>query len=479
MASSLQRQWNVTPLAIMAAICGICVMEVFASGPLGYGRPVALGEAIAYLALAGVSIAAALVALQAGFRQVVAWLALGTAFALLCIGAMAGLARLWPRFAADHDIPILISWVMIGLALVPALRHSSSAPISRALLLAGFVLQSLALVLDLGAASWFQAAVAWTRATLSVADVCGIVGLGAYQSGLALILLSMAGADPAGGQQSLAARAGEAVSDWLNSGPVRHISIAVEEIKCRWWRMRHPDADYARYYADRIVARLDRGKGHPSLGRRLWKKSVFEKPEGEWSEDAFARRGLEQFEKVKSLGITPASIVIDYGCGSLRIGQHFIRCLDPGRFWGLDVTDRFYNDGLALLEAGLAAQKQPHLHVIDDETLEAARNASPDIIYSHAVMMHVPEGELEIFWQRMLSLMAPHTIAAVHFQEAARNMRSSGRTWAYTESCIAGLIRKVMPAADIRFEPAPRKTGLQTSWRPSWVIISSRLSETS
>ena len=275
-------------------------------------------------------------------------------------------------------------------------------------------------------------------------------------------------------QQSVAVSAGELVANWLKASPVRHISIAVEEIKCRWWRMRHPDADYAKYYADRIVARLDRGKGHPSLGRRLWKKSAFEKPEGEWSEDAFARRGLEQFEKVKSLGITPASTVLDYGCGSLRIGQHFIRYLDPGRFWGLDVTDRFYNDGMALLEAGLAAEKLPHLHVIDDDTLAAARSASPDIIYSHAVMMHIPDGELEIFWQKILSLMAPHTVAAVHFQQAVRNMRTSGRTWAYTESHISEHIRRAMPEADIRFELAPRKNSFRTSWQPSWAIVTCR-----
>ena len=364
MANSLQRQWTVTPLTVMAAVCGICVMEVFASGTFDQGKSVALGEAVAYLVLAGASILAALMALQAGFRQVLTWLLLVAAFAGLFTGAMVGFARLWPHFAANHDIALLISWAITSLALVPALRHSSSTPISRALLLAGFGLQSLGLVLDLGTRGWLQ-----------TADVCGMAGLVAYLSGLVLVSLPATGGDMNSGQQSVAVSAGEAVSDWLNSGPVRHISIAVEEIKCRWWRMRHPDADYAKYYADRIVARLDRGKGHPSLGRQLWKKSVFEKPEGEWSEDAFARRGLEQFEKVKSLGITPASTVLDYGCGSLRIGQHFIRCLNPGRFWGLDVTDRFYNDGLALLEDGLAAEKQPHLHVIDDDTLAAARSA--------------------------------------------------------------------------------------------------------
>ena len=89
-------------------------------------------------------------------------------------------------------------------------------------------------------------------------------------------------------------------------------------------------------------------------------------------------------------------------------------------------------------------------------------------------MMHIPDGELEVFWQKMLSLMAPHTVAAVHFQKAARNMRSSGRTWAYSESHISGLISKVMPEAEIRFEAAPRKTSFRTSWRPSWAIISNR-----
>ena len=59
-------------------------------------------------------------------------------------------------------------------------------------------------------------------------------------------------------------------------------------------------------------------------------------------------------------------------------------------------------------------------------------------------------------------------------QQAARNMRPSGRTWAYTESYLAELIRKVMPEAEIRFETAPRKTSFRTSWRPAWAIITNR-----
>jgi len=463
MANSLQRQWAVTPLTVMAAVCGICVMEVVARGILGQARPVAPGETIAYVSLAGVSILVALMALQTGVRQVLAWLVLVAAFAGLFIGAMVAFARLWPQFAAGHDIALVISWAITGLALIPALRHSGSTAISRALLLAGFVLQSLGLVLDIAAQGWSQSA-----------EVCGIAGLLAYLSGLVLVSLPASGEASDTDRPAVAPSLGVTVFDWLNSGPVRHISIAVEEVKCRWWRMRHPDADYARYYADRVVARLDRGKGHPSLGRRSWKKSVFKKPAGEWSEDAFALRGVDEFKKLMSFGITPASTVLDYGCGSLRIGQHFIRFLEPGRFWGLDVTDRFYNDGLALLEDGLAAEKQPHLHVIGDDALAAARSASPDIIYSYAVMMHIPDGELEVFWRKLLSLMAPHTVAAVHFQKAARNMRSSGRTWAYTEDHIAGFIRKAMPEAEIRFEAAPRKTRFRTSWRPSWAIITRR-----
>jgi hypothetical protein len=40
---------------------------------------------------------------------------------------------------------------------------------------------------------------------------------------------------------------------------------------------------------------------------------------------------------------------VDFGCGSLRLGQHAIRYLDRSNYWGVDLTDSFIRAGIDLL----------------------------------------------------------------------------------------------------------------------------------
>jgi SAM-dependent methyltransferase len=80
---------------------------------------------------------------------------------------------------------------------------------------------------------------------------------------------------------------------------------------------------------------------------------------GRWDEI-----GKLQFDFVRQRGLLPSHRFLDVGCGALRGGIHFIRHLEPGKYYGIDRNSSLIKAGREheLLEAGLA-DRTPHLLV--------------------------------------------------------------------------------------------------------------------
>ena len=55
--------------------------------------------------------------------------------------------------------------------------------------------------------------------------------------------------------------------------------------------------------------------------------------------------GTLTFNYLATHGLTPRSRVLDVGCGCLRVGVHLVDFLEPGNYYGLDLSQ-------ALLEVG-------------------------------------------------------------------------------------------------------------------------------
>ena len=80
---------------------------------------------------------------------------------------------------------------------------------------------------------------------------------------------------------------------------------------------------------------------------------------GQWDEI-----GQLQFDFMVSQGLTPASTLLDVGCGALRGGVHFVRHLDDGNYYGIDINKSLLKAGeQELRSAGLS--KRVHLQRTD------------------------------------------------------------------------------------------------------------------
>src|SRR5262249_42209672 len=151
-------------------------------------------------------------------------------------------------------------------------------------------------------------------------------------------------------------------------------------------------------------------------------------------------------------GCAPHHVVVDYGCGSLWIGEAFMAYLDPGRYIGLDVSDAFYAEGLARLPAGFVASRPPVLGVVGDRAVPGARHPKPDFILSVAVMLHVPPEDLSAYFARIVSMAGAQTRIEICHGVGFRTQWLPPRNWRHSRFAVRRALSRLGYAADYRRE---------------------------
>ncbi|MDQ7247040.1 SAM-dependent methyltransferase [Dongia sedimenti] len=341
-----------------------------------------------------------------------------------------------------EDLDDLCLWFVLPCALMVALRSERVSALPFQLLLGGFLAQTASTALDLLDDNLMPIG----RITIGeLVDFSEFVYLQLYFVGLTLFMASLymkmwpsGAARPSGLARSLAKR---------GAGLVRY----------RVWRLRHPDGSHGDYYAERIAQRLDRGQGHATLGLQERKRTADSTRGAGGGDLDIWQRGSGTFQFLRAYGLDPLHKVVDYGCGSLRIGMHFIDHLAPKRYWGVDVTRRFFEDGLRLLDERLVAEKAPRLEVISEPTLQAIQDWRPDWVFSVSVLMHVPPAEIETFLRKITELLAPGARAVILFDRTEQNAQTAPMSWTYSEAFLCEAVRRIDPAFEISFrffEPA-------------------------
>jgi hypothetical protein len=218
--------------------------------------------------------------------------------------------------------------------------------------------------------------------------------------------------------------------------PLRWSQFYAWHLKPWVWRLFHPGGTPEEYYARSIVRRVQKG-AHPAIGAAA--RSV--------------RAPTELLDILLAQGLEPRHVVVDYGCGSFRLGKALIQYLDPGHYWGLDVIEEFLESGMAMLEPELKAAKRPNGRVIEPGNLADAAAARPDYIISWHVCSKVPPSRLTDYFGKIVSLMGPASLALVHFPEAEQRLRQSRFSWAESRATIGEALRAVDPTLDVRFVP--------------------------
>ncbi len=238
------------------------------------------------------------------------------------------------------------------------------------------------------------------------------------------------------------------------------------DVRFALWRFKNPKGSFAEFYATTIAEKLKRGGVHKTLGARNYQTAGLIGQAAPQEGQTHGQRGRPFFNWVKQRGIKPEHICVDFGCGSLRVGQHFIGYLQPGNYLGLDIVDKFYQDGLSLLDKDMISTKSPWLGIISPETLSIAKSRQPDFIYSTAVMQHVPAQDLTAYLGNIFAMMNDRTMAATNFKVADMQTRIGANAWAHTEKTVADAVRRTdaaMPFKILRWSKDPQQRMLIAS----------------
>jgi SAM-dependent methyltransferase len=152
----------------------------------------------------------------------------------------------------------------------------------------------------------------------------------------------------------------------------------------------NPDATFSKIEWEKIARQIAKGEAHETLGGVLKNGSPW------------AKAGASKFKKFKSiLEIARTDRVLDYGCGTLRIGVHFIKYLKPKCFMGLDPIPELIEHGKCLLGTKLLAAKAPVLARIDELGLAAAEQFSADAVISSDVAFHIHPDEAPDYFRKL------------------------------------------------------------------------------
>ncbi|CDP08593.1 unnamed protein product [Coffea canephora] len=120
--------------------------------------------------------------------------------------------------------------------------------------------------------------------------------------------------------------------------------------------------------------------------------------------------GRDVFEFLaESIHLTPDSRVLEIGCGTLRVGSHFIRYLNPTHFHCLE------RDELSLMTAfryELPSQGLLHKRplIVRGDDMDFSKFGSEDLydlIYASAVFLHIPDKLVWVGLERLVNRLKP------------------------------------------------------------------------
>jgi SAM-dependent methyltransferase len=162
----------------------------------------------------------------------------------------------------------------------------------------------------------------------------------------------------------------------------------------------------ANRYVNHEMRKLRAGIPHPTLGTHT------------------KTDGLLEFNALVQAGLKPQHCVVDFGCGTLRLGRHLIAFLDPGNYWGLDITERFLKLGISALgPAALSKIKLSHLHTISRSALKLAAAARPDVVLVAGVLQCLPPRKMRQVIRDLASMCCPSTQILITLLESESTKR--------------------------------------------------------
>jgi SAM-dependent methyltransferase len=117
--------------------------------------------------------------------------------------------------------------------------------------------------------------------------------------------------------------------------------------------------------------------------------------------------GKLQFDFLKLHGLQPQDRILEIGCGNLRAGWHLIRYLEPGNYYGIDISQQvLFAAQQTVIDRGLM-DRRPYLVLVKDMDLAFLPDQAFDVVHAHSVFSHAPLDVIEDCFAHVGRVMKP------------------------------------------------------------------------
>ena len=124
-------------------------------------------------------------------------------------------------------------------------------------------------------------------------------------------------------------------------------------------------------------------------------------------------------------GLQPHHKLIDVGCGCLRGGVHFVKYLEPGNYYGIDINDTLLETGYNKELTEEDRKKLPRENLKEVANFDfAAFDETFDYAIALSVFTHLPLNNIRICLERLLQKMNPGSMFLATFFEIEQDARS-------------------------------------------------------
>ena len=129
--------------------------------------------------------------------------------------------------------------------------------------------------------------------------------------------------------------------------------------------------------------------GISGYGKELTQEDIDRKYHRHFVGAAWKEIGQLQFDFLVENGLKPCHRLLDIGCGCLRGGLYFIRYLNEGNYYGLDVNSSLIQAGKLEVKEAELEYKHPNL-LIDDKFRIEKFNTKFNFMISVSLFTHLP-----------------------------------------------------------------------------------------
>jgi SAM-dependent methyltransferase len=131
---------------------------------------------------------------------------------------------------------------------------------------------------------------------------------------------------------------------------------------------------------------------------------------GSRSHNQWIEFGQMQHDYLVKQGLEPADRMLEIGCGNLRAGRLFIKYLEAGHYYGVDISPEILLSAQQVIEEDRLQEKVPQLMLVSDLTFRFLPSRYFNVVNANSVFTHCPIDIIEECIANVGRIMAPDAI---------------------------------------------------------------------